>query len=88
MPLLSEFERQAWERRTNGDQHSPATALKAALDDIESGKTKPQHVFVMYVEACEDDEEGGVGFYQAGKLGKMATEGALHRVIHIHWQEA
>jgi hypothetical protein len=78
--MVSEFERRAWETRTNSDKHPPEMALKMALDDIERGEHKAKHVIVIMVDACED---GGdyTHCYQAGSLSELAVEGAVNRAL-------
>lgn len=82
MTHLSEFERRAWESRSNADKHLPAMAMKATLDKIERGEIKPKHVIVVYVE---DDGQGGdfISMVQAGTLSQLGTEGALGRGIKL-----
>jgi hypothetical protein len=78
--MVSEFERRAWESRTDASEHTPQTALKMALDDIENGKHPAKHVIVIMVDATPD---GGdyIHCYQAGSLSEIAAEGAVHRTL-------
>lgn len=78
---LSEIERRAWDNRTGADQHKPVMALKAALDDIETGKVDPRHVIVVMIEPCGQYDR--VMYQQAGDLHEFAIEGALIRASRI-----
>lgn len=80
--MVSEFERRAWDNRSDADKHKPELAAKIVIDDIERGALKKvKHVVVVVVE----DVDGGdkLTLYQAGELSEYAVEGALGRAIRI-----
>lgn len=80
--MVSEFERRAWDNRTDADKHKPEMALKITLDDIERGKIDPCHVIVLFVERDGDGFEK-IGYLQAGDLSEFAVEGAMLRATRI-----
>jgi hypothetical protein len=76
--MLTEFERKAWDARGKARDHSPVTALKAVIEDIESGNfPNLKHVAVVLI--METDETQCVSVVQAGPCGNLAIQGALHR---------
>lgn len=82
MPLLSEFERRAWEAKSSSERQPPRRALLATADQIESGELKPKHVCVIIIE---DDGEGGdiISLNQGGEMSVLAVEGAMHRAARM-----
>jgi hypothetical protein len=86
MPLLSEFERLAWQMRGSSERQPPRRALLATADEIESGALKPKHVCVIIIE---DDGEGGdiISLNQGGEMSVLAVEGAMHRAARIMGSE-
>lgn len=77
--MLTEFERQAWDRREKAADHKPPMAMKAALDDYEKRENKAIHAIVVIV--TEEDDEQLIEYYQAGSLTDFGVEGALMRCI-------
>jgi hypothetical protein len=84
--MVSEFERRAWDTRTDADKNPPALALKIALDDIERGEIDPVHIIVVHVQ--RDDKGEWVGYLQAGDLSTFAVEGVLARAARITAESA
>lgn len=81
MPV-SEFERRAWDTRTDSNQHTPLTALRIAADDIERSEINPKHVIIVTVEEDEDGDDV-IAMFTAGPLTELAMEGALGRAIRL-----
>ena len=77
-----DFGRAAWDRHPDASAHPPRRAVEIMLEDIDSGRVKPDHVIVCYGYAT-DDGTGYSGYYQAGSFGYHARIGLADRIKTI-----
>jgi hypothetical protein len=75
--MQDEISARRWTNNTDTNAHKPIDALKAMVRDVEAGKHSPKHIIITFV-----DEDGTLGWYQAGSFDEWASVGMLHNAAH------